>query len=100
MSATSKPPTYLGVQFKHGRTSIQTFAPFLQRLARKAKGWMTKCLTPAGRLTLIKTSLIPTSNHIMQTQNLPTNIHKQIDRITRNFFWGHDSTTKKLHPIG
>lgn len=100
MPTTSNPPTYLGVQFKQGRTSQHIFAPLLQRLARKAKWWMTKCLNQAGRLVLIKTSLTPTSNHLMQTQLLPSHIHQKMDRITRDFFWGHDSTVRKLHPIG
>lgn len=61
---------------------------------------MTKCLNQAGRFALIKSSLTPTANHLMQTQALPSHIHKKIDRITTNFFWGHDSSIKKLHPLG
>ncbi|XP_026417338.1 uncharacterized protein LOC113312817 [Papaver somniferum] len=53
MSASSIPPIYLGVQFKNGKTSSHIFDPLLQRLARKAQGWMTKCLNQAGRNDLI-----------------------------------------------
>ncbi|XP_026378415.1 uncharacterized protein LOC113272834 [Papaver somniferum] len=61
---------------------------------------MTKCLTPSGRLALTKSSLTPASNHIMQAQLLPINVNKKIDRIIRNSFWVHDSSVKKLHPLG
>lgn len=67
MPTTSTPPIYLVVQFKHGRTSRHIFEPLLHKMARKDQGWMKKCLTPAGRLVLIKTSLTSTSNHLMQT---------------------------------
>lgn len=72
----------------------------LNRLERKAKGWIAKCVNQEGTLTLIKTTLTPTVNHVMQAQQLPNEVHNKIDRITRNFLWGHDNQTRKLHPIG
>lgn len=100
MSATLTPPVYLGVQFKSGRTSAHISRPLLQRMARKATGWKTKCLNQKGRLVLIKNSLLPTANHIMQSTLLPMQVHKEIDKIIRNFFWGPDASTRKLHPMG
>lgn len=72
MYTTSTPPIYLGVQFKNGRTSFYVFDSLLHRLARKAQIWMKKCLTQEGRFILIKTSLTPTSNLLMETQLFPS----------------------------
>lgn len=97
---TSQPPSYLGIQFRRGRSSAHLIVELLNRIERKAKGWISKCVNQAGRLVLIKTALSPTTNHVMQAQQLPCEIHNKIDKITRDFFWGHDAQTRKMHPIG
>ncbi|XP_026430513.1 uncharacterized protein LOC113327548 [Papaver somniferum] len=97
---TPNPPKYLGICFKEGRNSSQIFAQLLQRMERKAKGWISKCVNQAGRRMLINTSLIPTANHVMQTRLLPVHVHQKMDKIARNFFWGHESDTRKLHVLG
>lgn len=35
----------------------------------------------------------------MRVFNVPQKIHNKIDRINRNFLWGHSTNNKKLHLI-
>lgn len=98
---TSHPPKYLGIQFKNGRNNSHMFAELLQRIERKARGCICKCVNQAGSLLLINSSLTPTANHVMQTQLLPAHIliHKNMDKIVHNFFWGDDKHIKKFHHV-
>lgn len=91
---TKTPPKYLGIQFKNGRNSSHMFVELMNRLNRKSAGWITKCVNQADRFVLIIT---PTSNHVTQTQLLPTHI---IGRWTRlpEYLFGITISNQEITP--
>lgn len=71
-----------------------------ERFQHKLQGWKSKCLSMAGRVTMIKavTSAIPT--HIMQTTALPKGICDKMDRCQRQFLWGSSTEKRRIHKVG
>lgn len=96
---TSTPTTYLGVPLTMGRNSSTAYTTIVNKVALKMPGWKTHSMSPMGRLTMIKTLLAGTTNHIMQNTMLPGHVHKKLDKFYRNFLWGHSNSERKLHPI-
>lgn len=81
ISATADPPKYLGITFKRGRNSAHIYVDLLNRIQRKAQGWISKCINQVERVVLINTSLTPTTNHVMQTLLLPAHMHKKWTKL-------------------
>ena len=56
-------------------------------------------LTPnrLQRTTRSVTSVVPI--YTMQTAKLPVNVCNQLDRINRNFLWGHSTTQTRVHLV-
>ncbi|KAF7808252.1 reverse transcriptase [Senna tora] len=67
--------------------------------SNKLSSWKTNLLSFSGRLQLIKSTTSALHSHIMQAIFLPLNIHNKIDKINRNFLWGHSHDTRKLHYV-
>lgn len=90
---------YLGMPLIHGKVKKDTFKHIVDRVEGKLTAWKTKLMSLAGRLTLINlvTSTIPT--YSMQMCHLPMSICDKLDKINRNFLWGHGMDDKKNHLI-
>lgn len=88
ISLTKKMGKYLGVPSLQKRVTGRTYNEVLERMQQKLQGWKSRCLSMAGRVTLIKavTSVVP--SHIMQTTALPKDICDKMDRCQRQFLWG------------
>lgn len=56
-------------------------------------------LSKSGRTELIHSTLSNISNHTMNVFLIPKTIRLKMDKIARNFFWGHDNTVTKIHTI-
>ncbi|GLT26032.1 hypothetical protein SLA2020_011230 [Shorea laevis] len=54
----------------------------------------------AGKATLISSVLASIPNFYMQVMWLPSSVHKEIDRISKNFLWGSMDSQHKIHSIG
>lgn len=88
--------TYLGIPLFKGRKKVIHFKYLIDKLQGRLDGWQSKCLSQAGRLTLIKSVLSSLSIYSASAISIPTSIQRQIDRILSNFFWqGMESTHKK-----
>ena len=72
MSISSDLGMYLGVNLVHGIFSFNHCNHVIKKVSKKLAGWKAKCLSFAGKNTLIKavTSTIP--NYVMQMLKLPT----------------------------
>ena len=64
------------------RSSTKDFKFIQQRVESKLKGWRSKCLSQAGRCTLIKSVA-----QAIPTFEVPSTICDNIDAITRRFWW-------------
>ena len=72
----------------------------IERVQSKLEGWKSKCLSPAGRLFLLKAVVSPIPEYFMQCCKLPARVCEDIDRLVRNFLWGSTSNKKKIHLVG
>lgn len=83
----------------HSRVSKDTYQHLLDIMKAKLTGWKATSLSMAGRFTLAKCVLDAIPFYTMQTSKIPVSLLDVIDRLVRNFVWGHDSNTRQLHLI-
>lgn len=90
---------YLGVPSIQSRINMTTYNDVLERVQDKPKGWKSKCLSMARRVTLIKvvTSSIP--SYVMQSAVLLRGICSKIDKCNRRFLWGGTDERRRLHKV-
>lgn len=91
---TSNLGNFLGYQLK---TNYNTsyFNNIILQLQQRLHNWKSHHLSFAGRTQLIVDTLNQIPNYQMRVFSLPQKIHKQLDKICRNFLWGHFITEKK-----
>jgi len=78
---------YLGCPVFKGRPNTETFLELVNSTASKLQTWKTKHVSKDGRVALIQANIESMLAHTMQCFQLPSATNKQIDRISRNFFW-------------
>ncbi|XVE48701.1 hypothetical protein DITRI_Ditri01bG0023300 [Diplodiscus trichospermus] len=92
-----EPGYYLGTPMLSGRVTKTTFHQLLDKMKTKLSGWKARTLSMAGRITLVKHVLNTMPFYVMQTARLPATFCDELDRVCRNFVWGHDEGVKKIH---
>ncbi|KAF7827350.1 reverse transcriptase [Senna tora] len=90
--------SYLGYPLKPSYKNSD-FNFILDKFQNKLSSWKTNLLSFSSRLQLIKSTTSSLHSHIMQAIFLPINIHNKIDKINRNFLWGHSHDSRKLHYV-
>ena len=91
---------YLGFPIIYKGRRRNEFHFVVKRVQAKLACWKSKCLSPVGRLVLIKAtvSLIPEYN--MQCYKFPTKVCEDVNKLTRDFLWGSTVEKKRLHLVG
>lgn len=90
---------YLGFPITNSITKASDFQYVIDKMLSRLASWKTSCLSMVGRCTLATSCLNSLPTHIMQYTLLPSKTLKNIDKIQRNFLWGTNTTSKKLHLI-
>ncbi|KAF7822893.1 ribonuclease H [Senna tora] len=90
---------YLGADIKHGRQTRRNFKHIIENIGAKLAGWKAKCLSLAGRATLIQSVISSMPYYHMQHSKLPKGITNQIEKIERSFLWGSTTEKRSLHQI-
>lgn len=80
---------YLGLPTIFDRSKKISFSGIRDHIWKKLQGWKVKLLSKAGKEILIK-SFIPC--YAMSYFNLPSSFFKEVDCITRCFWWGSHSS--------
>lgn len=83
---------YLGHSFCRFTSKDEAFKGVMEKISNKLAGWKAKCLSMAGRTTLIKAVMQAIPTYTMQFFVAPKKITDWMDRKFRNFFWGKDDT--------
>ncbi|GAV58595.1 LOW QUALITY PROTEIN: zf-RVT domain-containing protein, partial [Cephalotus follicularis] len=83
----SLPVTYLGLSLITTRLSRTDCTPLVERLTARANSWVSKALSFAGRLQLIKATLVSMQVYCSAFL-LPSIIVKECERVLRKFLWG------------
>lgn len=87
---------YLGVPLINGRVTTTTYRYILEKVQAKLAGWKAKSLSLAGRITLATSVLTSLPLYTMQSTLLPSGTCKSIEKIIRQFIWGHSDTRKGI----
>jgi len=90
---------YLGVPALSKRVTKATFQCIVDRVEKRLSGWRTKCLSLAGRVTLIKSTLTSIPAYVMQTCRLPRATCDELDRKVRRFLWAGTNLDRKPHLV-
>ncbi|KAL5842865.1 hypothetical protein ACOSQ3_013468 [Xanthoceras sorbifolium] len=90
---------YLRVSLIHGRINNITYHELITKTKKRLASWKCASLSLAGRATLIRpiTSALPI--YAIQSIKIPSEVCKQLDRINKNFLWGHSVDKKSAHLV-
>ena len=65
----------------------------------KLARWKSKCLSLAGRATLVKAVYSAIPSYTMQCNFLPISVSNQLDKLSRDLLWGSTSEKRKIHAV-
>ncbi|KAF7838223.1 ribonuclease H [Senna tora] len=104
LSITNFSPTddlerYLGMPLLHGRMSRSKFLFILDKVKARLSGWKRNCLSLAGRTTLARSVISSMPYFAMQSTKIPKSICFDIEKHQRQFIWGHEEGTRKVHAV-
>ncbi|CAL2243105.1 unnamed protein product [Prunus armeniaca] len=88
---------YLGMPILHHPVNKSTYYSIVEKVHNRLPTWKSKCLSMAGRITLIQAVTSSTPIYAMQTTKLLMSICDDLDRIHRNFLWGGSARQSKVH---
>jgi len=90
---------YLGVPTINGRVNSAMFQSVITRVDKRLAGWKARCLSLAGRLTLIQSTITAIPAYTMQAAKLPRSLCDQLDKKIRCFLWGGTNMQRKPHLV-
>ncbi|XP_062021310.1 uncharacterized protein LOC133737845 [Rosa rugosa] len=90
---------YLGVPLLHSRVTPETYKGLVEKAQLRLTSWKSHTLSLAGRHTLIQSVTAGLPVYTMQSVRLPMSICNTLDRLNRNFLWGHTEEQKKIHLV-
>jgi len=80
---------YLGVPLLHKRVTKGTYQYLIHKVQQKLSGWKAKTLSLAARVTLVKAVFSALPMYFMQLLLISKGICKEMEKIIRQFAWGH-----------
>ena len=90
---------YLGVPTINGRVTAGMFQAVINRVKNRLAGWKTKCLSLAGRITMIKSTITAIPAYVMQSARLPRSVCDGLDKRIWRFLWGGTVMERKPHLV-
>lgn len=90
---------YLGLPVIFGSSKKEVFSFVQERVWKKIKGWKDKCLSRAGKETLIKAVAQANPNYIMSCYKFPQGCCEVVESMLAKFWWGTEETKWKIHWI-
>ncbi|CAO2152815.1 unnamed protein product [Urochloa humidicola] len=90
---------YMGLPTPEGRQKADRFQAITERLIKRCNAWDEKCLSSAGKETLIKSVAQAIPVYIMGVFLLPASLHGALERQIRKFWWGELGGKRKTHWI-
>lgn len=90
---------YLGIPILQERVSKKTFDYILDSMKKKLAGWKANSLSFAGHRILTQSALATIPVYTMQAMAIPRGTCEEIDRTCRNFLWGDNQESKKMHLV-
>ncbi|WCJ29423.1 LINE-1 retrotransposable element ORF2 protein [Euphorbia peplus] len=96
VSKTDDLGKYLGVPIVHDRVTKANHRFVIDRVKGRLAGWKAKCLSFAGRTTLVRSVLSALPTYTMQSVLLPLSTCKVLDGLNRQFLWGAKDGERRM----
>lgn len=77
---------YLGLKLLLRRPTFTDFSKTIQKAEHSIHNWGSKVLSMAGRLVLIRATLIATFNYMVSYSIVPKFVLNYIERLCRSFY--------------
>ena len=90
---------YRGANIIQGRVNRYTFKNTIDKIKAKLSDWKAKNLSLAGRVTLANSVLQVMPIYPMLTAKFPALTCNEIDKLIKNFIWGSDEASLKMHLV-
>lgn len=87
---------YLGLPELFGRKKRDLFASIIDRIKQRAVSWSSRQLSPAGKLTMLKSVLTAIPTFSMTCFLLPVSLCKRIQSVLTRFWWDDSDSTRKI----
>jgi len=100
MQQTEDLGCYLGVPTINRRVTKAMFHYVLARFEQRLVGWKSKCLSLAGRITMIKSTITAIAAYVMQLVRLPMLVCDYLDKQVRRFLCGGGNCSGKEMTFG
>ncbi|KAJ0694981.1 putative RNA-directed DNA polymerase [Helianthus annuus] len=95
--AESFPFRYLGLTVGANMNRVANWRPVYNIIDARLAKWKATMLSMGGRITLIKSVLESLPNYFFSLYKAPVQVIKDIESKIRNFIWGGDNESKKIH---
>ena len=87
MKSLKKDEIYLGAPMFLSCSRVMGFKFLQDKLESRLKGWRSKCLSWAGRCTMLKSVAQALPSYSMSTFEIPSTICSKLDALNRWFWW-------------
>jgi len=95
----SFPIKYLGVPVSPSRLHVCDWVPLIEKSNKRLDVWKGSSMSIARRSTLISSSLNNAPIYHMSIYLLPKTVIKELDKVSRTFFWQGVHTKRKYHLV-
>ncbi|XP_050232969.1 uncharacterized protein LOC126681474 [Mercurialis annua] len=93
------PITYLGLPLSERAVGVKMWDPVISIFSSQLSTWRGNLLSPAGRLTLIKSVLCSLPVYYLCTFRNPQAVANSLERIMRRFLWSGDTNRRGFSKV-
>ncbi|XP_050211736.1 uncharacterized protein LOC126661897 [Mercurialis annua] len=93
------PITYLGLLLSDRSVGIKLWDPIVANFSCQLLTWRGNLLSPAGRLTLIKSVLYSLPVYYLGSLRIPCSVDDSLKRIMRRFLWNDNVDTRGFSKV-
>lgn len=90
---------YLGVSITGRAPRKSDYQYLIDQVKGKLSSWKSRHLSLVGRVTLSKAVIEVIPIYPMMVMAVPKTCLQEIQRLQRNFIWGHDDAQRKVHAV-
>ncbi|KAG9446327.1 hypothetical protein H6P81_012455 [Aristolochia fimbriata] len=94
------PMTQLGLPLFEGQIGKHLWDPVIERLNRRLTAWKGKHLSKAGRLVLLKSSLMGIPTFLLSFLHCPKAMVRNMESVMKKFLWRGAIEEFKFHQVG
>ena len=89
------PTRYLGLPLNPGRLTLATMQPFLDKITGALHSWTVKCLSFAGKITLLSSVIYGMVNFWSDVFVLPKAFYAKVDSLCAAFLWRNGTSSPR-----